>query len=129
MNLGNKYIEHRFKKSCSTSSIYLSSSISSPNVDLLIKSVSTIIHSQLIEDMQLGKTVSTNSDLYYFSEEKYVNESPGCFYEEKLKFLKKTPNEEELNEFIDVNSILNYIGSLQLLAVFPRMYHLVFNLH
>jgi hypothetical protein len=129
MNLGNKYFEQKFKKSCSTSSIYLSSSISSPNVDLLIKSVSTIIHSQLIEDMQLGKTVSIKSDLYYFSEEKYVNESPGCFYEEKLKILKKTPNKEELKEFIDVNSILNYKGPLQLLAVFTRMYYLVFNIH
>ena len=112
MNLDSKHKEHKLKKSCSTSSIYLSSSIYSPNVDLLIKSVSTIIHSQLIEDMELGKTVSTKSDLYFFSEEKYVNESPGYFYEEKLKFLKKTPNEEELNEFIDVNSLLNYKGSL-----------------
>jgi len=129
MNLSNNSIEHKFKKSCSTSSIYLSSSIYSPNVDLLIKSVSTIIHSQLIEDMQLGKTVSTKSDLYYFSEEKYVNESPGCFYEEKLKNLKKIPNEEELNEFIDVNSFLNYKGSFQLLPVFTGMYCLVFNIY
>lgn len=112
MNLGNKTKEHKLKKSCSTSSIYLSSSIYSPNVDLLIKSVSTIIHSQLIEDMQLGKTVSQKSDLFYFSEEKYVNESAGYYDEERQKFLKRTPNQEELNEFIDVNNFLYYEGSL-----------------
>ena len=112
MNLDNKAKDHKLKKSCSTSSIYLSSTIYSPNVDLLIKAVSTIIHSQLIEDMQLGKTVSQKSDLYIFSEEKYVNESAGYFDEERQKFLKRTPNQEELKEFIDVNNLLNYKGSL-----------------
>jgi hypothetical protein len=101
MNIA-KTEESKLKKSCSTSSIYLKSSIYSPNVDLLIKSVSTIIHSQLMEDMQLGKSVSPKSDLFYFSEEKYVNESPGYFDEERMKFLKKTPTQEELSEFIEV---------------------------
>jgi len=95
--------EIKFKKSCSTSSIFLKSSIYSPNVEMLIKSVSTIIHSQVMEDMQLGKSVSPKSDLFYFSEEKYVNESPGYYDEERLKFLKKTPTQEELCEFIEVN--------------------------
>jgi hypothetical protein len=95
--------ENENKKSCSTSSIYLSSSIYSPNVDLLIKSVATIIHSQLIEDMHLGKTVSSKSDLFYFSEEKYVNEYPGFFDEERIKFLNKTPTLQELSEFIEVD--------------------------
>jgi hypothetical protein len=103
MNIdNNKDKDYKLIKSCSTSSIYLSSSIYSPNVDLLIKSVSTIIHSQLIEDMQLGKTVSQKSDLYFFSEEKYVNDSPGYLDEDRCKFLKKIPNQEEVAEFIEV---------------------------
>lgn len=104
MNIFNKG-ENKYKKSCSTSSIYLSSSIYSPNVEMIIKSVAMIIHSQLIEDMHLGKTVSSKSELFFFCEDKYVNEDPCYFDEERIKFLNKTPTEEELIEFIDV---MNY---------------------
>jgi len=53
-------------KSNSTSSIFLSSTINTPNVKIMIKAVATILQSQLIEDMQLGKTVSSKSDLFFF---------------------------------------------------------------
>jgi hypothetical protein len=105
MNYKNDSLDRdkdRDVKSCSTSSIYLSSTIKCPNIKLLIKAVSTIIQSQLLEDIQLGKTVSPKSDLYYFSEDKYVNEMPSYFDDERIKLLKKTPTQEEIFEFIEV---------------------------
>lgn len=89
-------------KSCSTSSIFLSSTINSPNVKLLIKAVSTILQSQLIEDMQLGKTVSIKSDLFYFSEDKYINENPNSFDGARIELIRKTPNLEDIVDFIEV---------------------------
>lgn len=97
-----KEIKERDYRSSSTSSIFLSSTINSPNVKLLIKAVSMIIQSQLLEDMQLGKTVSPKSDLYFFSEEKYVADAPHCFDEDRIKLLRKTPSQEEINDFIEV---------------------------
>lgn len=105
MNAKKETKERDFKSS-STSSIFLSSTINSPNVKLLIKAVSMIIQSQLLEDMQLGKTVSSKSDLYFFSEDKYVNEFPNCFDEERIRLLKKTPSQEEINDFIEVNFLI-----------------------
>jgi hypothetical protein len=90
-------------KSNSTSSIFLSSTINSPNVKQMIKAVSMILQSQLLEDMQLGKTVSTKSDLYFFSEDKYVLESPDYFDDERIKLLRRTPSQEEINDFIEVS--------------------------
>jgi hypothetical protein len=90
-------------KSNSTSSIFLSSTINSPNVKQMIKAVSMILQSQLLEDMQLGKTVSTKSDLYYFSEDKYVLESPDYFDDDRIKLLRRTPSQEEINDFIEVS--------------------------
>lgn len=88
-------------KSNSTSSIFISSTINCPNVKVIIKAVSTILQSQLIEDMQLGKTVSSSSDLFYFSEEKYIKESPHSFDEQKIELIKKTPSNEEIHDFIE----------------------------
>ena len=89
-------------KSCSTSSIYLNSTINSPNVKLIIRAVSTILQSQILEDIQLGKKISSKSDLYYFSEEKYINEAPNCFDEARIERMKKTPSQDEIVEFIEV---------------------------
>jgi hypothetical protein len=89
-------------KSCSTSSIFLNSTINYPNVKLLIRAVSSILQSQLIEDMQLGKTISPKSDLYYFSEDKYISEYPGCFDEQRIEMLHKTPSQEDIVDFVEV---------------------------
>lgn len=88
-------------KSCSTSSILLSSTMNTPNVKLIIKAVATLIHSNLLDDMQDGKTISTNSDLYYFSENKYINENPQNFEEERVNLLRKTPTQEDIAGFIE----------------------------
>ena len=70
-------------KSCSTSSIFLNTTINSPNVKIIIKAVSTILQSQILEDIQLGKRISSKSDLYYFSEEKYIKELESYWNKEK----------------------------------------------
>jgi hypothetical protein len=102
----NSKMKNREFKSCSTSSIFLSSTINSPNVKAIIKAVATILQSQLIEDMQLGKTVGQNSDLFYFSEEKYVQENPNCFDEQRIELIKKTPSTDEILDFIEVKNLI-----------------------
>jgi hypothetical protein len=94
-------------KSCSTSSIFLNTTINSPNVKIIIKAVSTILQSQILEDIQLGKRISSKSDLYYFSEEKYIKEFPNCFDEVRIERLRKTPSLDEIVEFIEVY-IINF---------------------
>ena len=47
-------------------------------------------------------TALVGNDLFYFSEEKYVNEFPNCFDEERIKLIKKTPTQEEIHDFIEV---------------------------
>ncbi len=91
-------------KSCSTSSIYLKSTINSPNVKLIIRAVSLILQSQVIEDFQMGKKISSKSDLFFFSEEKYINELPNCFDEQRIERMKKNPSQDDIIEFIEVFS-------------------------
>lgn len=90
-------------KSSSTSTILLTSTINAPNVKLLIKAVATLLHSNLIEDLQDGKIIAPKSDLYFFTEDKYINESPGAFDEERISLLRKTPTQEDISGFIEVN--------------------------
>ena len=79
---------HNFKSS-STSNIFLDTTISSPNVKNMIKAVSTILQSQLNEDLNLGKTISKKSDLYFFSEEKYIDEYPQYFDKQRIENIRK----------------------------------------
>lgn len=90
-------------KSSTTSTILLNSTINAPNVKLLIKAVATLLHSNLIEDLQDGKIISTKSDLYYFSEDKYINENPNAFDEERVALLRKTPTQEDIAGFLEVD--------------------------
>ena len=94
-------------KSSSTSSIFLISTINSPDMKAIIKCVATIIQSQLIEDIQLGKTISTRSDLYFFSENKYIEETPSFFDETRIQLIRKTPSLEEISDFIEVKLYIN----------------------
>lgn len=91
----------RLFKSNSTSTIMLQSTMSSPNVKLIIQSVATLIYSNIIEDMNEGKVIPLNSELYFFSEEKYINENPQDFEQDRISFLRKTPTQEEISGFIE----------------------------
>lgn len=94
---GNK---RELQKSSSTSSIYLTSTLNNPNPKNLITSISTILLSQLIEDEQLGKVISPKSDLYFFSEEKYITEYP-IQMDDLKKEASKIPSLDEIIEFIE----------------------------
>lgn len=88
-------------KSSSTSSIFLDTTISKPNVKSMIKAVATILQSQLNEDMNLGKQISPKSDLYYFSEEKYVSEYPQYFDKQRIENIRKIPTLDDMINFIE----------------------------
>jgi hypothetical protein len=67
----------------------------------MIKAVATILQSQLNEDMNLGKTISKKSDLYFFSEDKYVDEYPQYFDKQRIENIKKIPTLDDMINFIE----------------------------
>ena len=91
----------RMFKSNSTSTILLQSTMSSPNVKLIIHAVATLLHSNITEDLMEGKVISSNSELYYFSEEKYIEDNPQSFEEDRKALLRKTPTVDEISGFIE----------------------------
>lgn len=95
-------VETKNSKSSSTSSLFLSSTINFPNIKLVINSVANIIHSQILEDVKIGKTISPKSELYFFSEDKYIQENPNNFDESRIKMLKQAPTESEISELMEV---------------------------
>ena len=89
------------QKSSSTSSIFLDTTIASPDVKNMIKAVSIMIFTQLTEDKTLTKKISEKSDLYYFSEEKYIKEYPQFFDRQKIENIQKEPTIDEIIDFIE----------------------------
>lgn len=90
------------KKASSTSTIFLNETISNPNFKKVIRAVSTLLHSIIIEDIKEGKTISSDSDLYYFCEDKFILDNPGKFEKDKLNSYRKTPLQNDIFEFIEV---------------------------
>ncbi len=87
-------------KSCTTSSIMVGSTITKPDVKLIVQAVSAILESQMHNDTQFPKKLLSNSDLYYFCEEKYISEKPGAFDPSQLAMLSETPSVENIYEFL-----------------------------
>ena len=71
------------KRSSSSSSIFLDTTISTPIVKNIIKAVAILLKTQLTEDSTMTKTISKESDLYFFSEEKYIDDFPEYFDAQK----------------------------------------------
>jgi len=79
------------RKSSTMNSMYIGSTISKPNVESIINAVATILHSQMLEvsnfqnltpilkDQNQGKKIEQESELFFFSEEKYILEKPDAF--------------------------------------------------
>ena len=74
--------------------------MSSPNPNNMIRAVATILYTQLNEDMNLGKHISPKSDLYFFSEDKYIEESPQYFDIKRIENIKKMPSIDDIFGFI-----------------------------
>ena len=79
----------------------LSSIIKNPDVKLVIRYVSTVLHSKLLDDMENEKSIDPKSDLYFFDEEKYIAENPSNFYEDRITLLRKVSKPDDLSGFID----------------------------
>lgn len=88
------------KKFNSSSSLYIQSTINSPEPKQLIESISFILLSQILEDEQSGKTISSKSDLYYFSEDKYITDYPLNFEDSRKDTAIQLPTQEEISEFL-----------------------------
>ena len=88
-------------RSSSSSSIFLDTTIATPEVKNIIKAVSIMIFTQLTEDKTLTKKISEKSDLYYFSEEKYIKDYPQFFDRQKIENIHKEPTIDEIIDFIE----------------------------
>jgi len=83
-----------------TSSLHITSTITQPNVKSIIQAVSTILHSQILEDQSMDKSIPEDSELFFFSEEKYIKEKPEEFDEQRKALLRETPTVENIYEFM-----------------------------
>lgn len=50
--------------------------------------------------MGTGKDIPEDSELYYFSEQKYIKEKPEDFDQDRILLLRQTPSVEEMMDFI-----------------------------
>jgi hypothetical protein len=47
-----------------------------------------------------GKDIPDFSDLFFFSEEKYIKEKPEAFDQQRISLLRETPSIEQILDFI-----------------------------
>lgn len=80
--------------------MHITTTISSPNSESIIRSVASILHSYLIEYINSKKTINKNCLLYHFSEDKYILEKPEEFSPERIDILRKMPEAEDIYDFI-----------------------------
>ena len=96
-----KRAKFREKRSSSSSSIFLDTTISTPIVKNIIKAVAILLKTQLNEDSTMTKTISKESDLYYFSEQKYIDDFPEYFDAQKKENIHKIPSTEDIMDFME----------------------------
>jgi hypothetical protein len=99
--ISKKRAQFKIHKSSSTSSIFLDTTIATPEVKNMIKAVAIMLYTQLSEDKTLTKKISEKSDLYYFSEEKYIKEYPQYFDRQKIENIHKEQTIDEIIDFIE----------------------------
>mmetsp|Transcript_985 Transcript_985/g.987 ORF Transcript_985/g.987 Transcript_985/m.987 type:complete len:115 (+) Transcript_985:19-363(+) len=97
---GTDDTDDRMRLAQTMNSMSATSTISKPDVESIIQAVATIIHSQMIEDQTAGNEIDEDSELFFFSEEKYIKEKPESFDEKRLELLRETPKVENINEFM-----------------------------
>jgi hypothetical protein len=88
------------KKSQTLPSVQPKNTINAPDVKRIIQSISTILHSQMVEDQQAGNAILPTSDLYFFSEEKYIAEKPDEFDSARRQLLRQMPSVDNIHEFM-----------------------------
>ena len=80
--------------------MYVSTTITNPNVESIITAVATILHSQMLEDLGQGKKIPEDSDLFFFSEEKYIKEKPEAFEQHRIALMRETPKLDQILDFV-----------------------------
>ena len=88
------------KKASSTSSLYISSTISTPSIKSILSAVANFMSAQISSEPTVGPGMLSNPDLIYFSEEKYIVENPEAFGEELKQVLRTPPSKENIVEFV-----------------------------
>jgi len=54
----------------------------------------------LVDESDTVRAVETESELYHFSEEKYITENPEAFDEERIELLRKAPTVDNIFDFL-----------------------------
>ena len=91
------------RRNQTTSSYVISNTIDIPNIKLLIKSVASLIHISIKNDCDISAPIDRNSDMWHFSEEKYILEYPELFDEDRIELLSSEPTVSDISEFIEVS--------------------------
>lgn len=89
------------KYSNTTSTLHIENTISKPDVKKIINAVATILNSQILEDAAEPTKIDENSDLFFFSEEKYIKERPEEYNESRKALLREMPTIESITEFMN----------------------------
>ncbi len=89
------------KKNFTLTSHNISNTLDNPNVKLLIKSAATMIYLFIEQDLMSGNSISRDSEDFFFSEEKYMEDFPELFDEERVCLLKLEPSLEDIVEFLE----------------------------
>ena len=90
----------------------LSSTIENPDVKLVNRCLSAVLHSNLLDNMEDEKSIDPKSDLYFFYEEKYIADNPSNFDEDRIAFLRK-------EYFVICLIYLNHIFALTNIPILP----------
>ena len=93
-----KIIKHL---SNTTSNVKLDNTITKPDAKKVINAVATILHSQMVEDAANPKKIDEKSDLFFFSEEKYILERPEEYNESRKALLREMPTIDSIAEFMN----------------------------
>lgn len=89
------------KLSNTTSTVKLDNTISKPDAKKIINAVATILHSQMVEDAAKPRSIDEKSDLFFFSEEKYIQERPEEYNESRKALLREMPTIDSIAEFMN----------------------------
>jgi hypothetical protein len=95
-------------KSNSSSSVYVTGTITNPDLEKIIKSVSYLIQSYIIENIKDNKTSQLNEDYILFDEENYLNIIAEQSDINIIESIKIAPKSIDIYNFIKVNLIYYY---------------------
>ncbi|KAM3127981.1 hypothetical protein pb186bvf_019912 [Paramecium bursaria] len=82
----------------STSTMYIQNTIFRPCVKSISQVVAEKLYTQMVKDKAFD--LIRNSELFFFSEEKYIEEKPNEFDQDRIELLRSFPSENEIQEFL-----------------------------